>query len=282
MDRNIEMQIYRIIEQLKCTVLDTPAIAIAGAHAKGQADKGSDIDLYLFTDAPKSYAERLQIISDFCDPGTTPWVSENLDFPWGGSMDFIYEGTPVEVVIRLFSHMEKETARAIDGQFEIIPQTWTANGYYSYIFLSELHFIQPVFDPNDRLAQMKKQVETYPPKLKKSIIETFFGRASTWIGNFHYDTAVSRGDILFTAPILLHTILDLVQVLFAYNEVYFTGDKKLMKTLPTLSYCPKALQENMELLLTASPDPDVLARQQKMLTDIYFEIKEQVKDYLPY
>ena len=38
----------------------------------------------------------------------------------------------------------------------------------------------------------------------------------------------------------------------------------------------------MELLLTASPDPDVLARQQEMLTDIYFEIKEQVKDYLPY
>ena len=63
MDRNIEMQIYRIIEQLKCTVLDTPAIAIAGAHAKGPADKSSDIDLCLFTDAPKSYAERLQIMA---------------------------------------------------------------------------------------------------------------------------------------------------------------------------------------------------------------------------
>ncbi len=277
MEQEVQMRIARIVEMLKNTVCDSPSIAIAGAHAKGVADKDSDIDIYLFTDAPKPFTEREAIIQAFCDEGTTPWVSEDLNMPWGGSMDFTYEGTPVEVVIRLFSDMEQKTQKAIAGEFEIIPQTWTSNGYYTYIFLSELSFIKPISDPHSRLADMKKSVEVYPSRLKKAIIDTFFGRAWTWIGNFHYDTAVNRGDILFTAPIVLHTVLDLVQVIFALNETYFTGDKKLIKVLGTLPYCPKALIEQAEFLLTATTDPDALRKQQKLLYEIFFEIKEKIE-----
>ncbi len=278
MDHEVQQKIDRIVAMLKTTVYDEPTVAIAGAHAKGVADKDSDIDIYLFTDAPKPFAERQSIIASFCDEGTTPWVSEDLNMPWGGSMDFMYENTPVEVVIRLFSDMEQKVDRTVNGEFEIIPQTWTSNGYYTYIFLSELDFLKPIFDPNDRLALMKQKVAVYPPKLKKAIIDTFFGRAWTWIGNFHYDTAVNRGDILFTAPIVLHTVLDLVQVIFALNEVYFTGDKKLVKVLSTLPYCPKALTGQTEFLLTAAADPDTLKRQQEILYQIFFEIKDKLPE----
>lgn len=278
MDIYTDAKINRIIEMLKTTVSDIPSIAIAGAHAKEMADKDSDIDIYLFTDAPKSFEQRQKIVSEFCDKGTSPWFSEDLNLPWGGSMDFTYEGTPVEVVIRLFSHMESETARSINGEFDIIPQTWTSNGYYSYIFLSELNFIKPLFDPNGRLTEMRKSVEVYPPKLKSAIIKTFFGRAWTWIGNFHYDSAVKRGDILFTAPIVLHTVLDLIQVIFALNEVYFNGDKKLVQTLKTLPYCPTALKEQTELLLTASADTAFLEKQQKLLFEIFYDVKDHLPD----
>ncbi len=277
MEYEVIQKIDRIVEMLKTTVWDNPSIAIAGAHAKGVADKDSDIDIYLFTDSPKSFDERREIISAFCDEGTSPWVREELNMPWGGSMDFMYEGTPVEVVIRLFSDMEQKVNRAINGEFDIIPQTWTSNGYYTYIALSELDFLKAVSDPDNRLAKMKQSIAVYPPKLKKAIIDTFFGRAWTWIGNFHYDTAVNRGDILFTAPIVLHTVLDLVQVIFALNETYFTGDKKLVKVLSTLPYCPKALLEQTEFLLTAAADADTLRKQQKLLYDIFFEIKQKIE-----
>lgn len=276
MNTEIQNKIERIVAMLKNTVNDTPTIAIAGAHAKGQADPSSDIDIYLFTDDPKSYTERLEVIRSFCDANTTPWVSQELNMPWGGSMDFTYEGTPVEVVIRLFSHMEQRVFESLLGHIEIIPQTWTSNGYYSYIFLSELSFLKPLCDPNDRLTKMKASVQTYPPKLKAAIIETFMGRAWTWIQNFHYDTAVMRADTLFTAPIVLHTILDLIQVIFAINEEYFTGDKKLLQTLSKLAYCPKDLLQQLDKLLTAAPDAYDLKEQQQLLYKIFFDVKEHL------
>ena len=148
--------------------------------------------------------------------------------------------------------------------------------YYSYIFLSELSFLNPLCDPNNRLTKMKASVQTYPPKLKAAIIETFMGRAWTWIQNFHYDTAVMRADTLFTAPIVLHTVLDRIQVIFAINEEYFTGDKKLLQTLSKLAYCPKDLLQQLDKLLTAAPNAADLKEQQQLLYKIFFEVKEHL------
>lgn len=272
----IQDKINRIVDILKTTVNGECNIALAGAHAKGMADMNSDIDIFLFADSPKSFEERYRIIKEFSDAGTTPWVSETFDYPWGGSIDFSFEGTPVEVVVRLIPQLEKRINECLNGDFEIIPQTWTSNGYYTFTYLCELSFIKPIWDPNGLIKFYQNKIKPYPPKLKKSIIDCFFARANTWINNFHYHSAIERQDILFTSPIVLHTVLDMIQVIFALNEEYFTGDKKLEIILSKLSYCPKDLLENIEFLLSASHNSEQLKKQYNILFSIINDIKSMI------
>ena len=172
---------------------------------------------------------------------------------------------------------ETAISKCIGGEFEIIPQTWTSNGYYTYICLSEVSFLKPVSDDDGWLQNQKKRIDKYPPKLKSSIISTFMNRAGTWMGNFHYDSAVRRRDILFTAPAVIHTIMDMIQVIFALNEVYFPGDKKLENELRRLPYCPDKLLDNLEMLLSASRDGATLRKQAEILKDIYRELGSRIK-----
>lgn len=269
----IKDKINRVVEMLKSTVNGDCALALAGAHAKGTTDIDSDIDIFMFVADPKSFEERFKIIKEFSDVGTTPWVSDKFDYPWGGSMDFSFEGTPVEIVIRTLPQMEKRIIECLNGQFEIIPQSWTSNGYYTFTYFSELSFIKPIWDPNGLIKNYQKQTKSYPPKLKKAIIDCFFTRANTWINNFHYDSAIRRTDLLFTSSIVLHTILDIIQVIFALNEEYFAGDKKLEASLSKLPYCPKELLENIEFLLSTSRNTKQLQKQHDILCCIINDVE---------
>lgn len=271
-NKEFKTKITRIVDMLKSTVKGECALALAGAHAKGMADIDSDIDIFMFVDELKPFEERYGIIKEFSDVGRAQWVSETLDYPWGGSMDFYLEGTPVEVTVRTISQIERRITECLNGQFEIIPQTWTSNGYYTYIYLSEISFIKPVYDPKGLISNYQNKIKTYPPKLKKAIIDCFFARANTWINNFHYSSAIRRMDLLFTSPIVLHTILDIIQVVFALNEEYYIGDKKLEATLSKLPYCPKELLENIEFLLSASCCTERLQEQYNILRNIINDI----------
>ena len=175
--------------------------------------------------------------------------------------------------------MDLVVGDCLEGKFEIIPATWTSNGYYTFIYLCELSFIKPVWDPDGILAAYQQKAAVYPEPLRRAILETFMGRAGTWIGNFHYESAVRRGDILFTAPIVLHTVMDMVQVVFALNRIYFTGDKKLEAALEKMPYCPEALRPSqLDVLLTAARDTAQLERQRKLLKDAWEELSQWVRE----
>lgn len=269
--------INEIVKILKILFLDKPIIALAGAHAKGVADKDSDLDIFAFTNAPKSYSYRKKIIENFCDDSNHCYLSENFDSPWGGSIDFTYKTILVETVVRSISKTEQIISQCIDGKFDIIPQTWTSNGYYSFIYLSEINFLKPICDDEHWLANNKLKIEKYPPKLKHNIISLFLSRAGTWIGNFHYYSAIKRQDIMFIAPIIIHTLMDFFQVIFAINETYFTGDKKLELMLSKLPYCPKQLLENIDFLFAIKKDRKLLMKQADILTDVYYELIHYTK-----
>lgn len=278
----MEKKVKELTELLKETAEGKFAIALAGAHAKGSADASSDIDLYIFAERAKPYKERLALIRSASDPGTTPWVDPSFDAaPWGGGMDFMYKGTPVEVVGRTLARMDQVVGDCLEGRFTVIPATWTSNGYYTFIYLSELSFLRPLWDPDGVLADYKRKAAVYLEPLRRAILKTFLDRAGTWIGNFHYESAVRRGDILFTAPIVLHTVMDMVQIVFALNRRYFTGDKKLEAALAGMPDCPEALcPGQLDILLTASRNPEHLERQREMLYHAWDELSRRVREEL--
>ena len=249
------------------------AVAVGGAHAKGGADTGSDLDFHIILENPKIHAEIVSILTPAADDGSL-FVSEDFEgAPYGGVIEFRYKGTPVEITVQTLAFVERRVEACLEGKFEIIPQTWTSNGYYTFMTLSELDYIMPIFDPDGMIAGFKEKVREYPEKLGKAIIGRFYSRVSTWLENFHYDSAIDRGDILFTAPIVLHTMLDMVQVIYALNRQYFRGDKKLIAGLSELEYCPVAFLEKAEFLLCASSDVGILREQRDILRGIRDELR---------
>lgn len=277
----MDQKIEALVEVLKQTTKGTCAIALAGAHAKGVADASSDIDFYIFAEEAQPIELRRALIESIADPGTTPWLDETFDAaPWGGGMDFMYQGTPVEVTARTFDRMNRVVEGCLAGKFEIIPATWTSNGYYTFIYLCELSFIKPVWDPEGTLAVLQQKAAVYPEKLRRSIVDTFWGRANTWLDNFHYESAIGRQDLLFTAPIVLHTILDLVQVIFALNRTWFSGDKKLEAALSKMPVCPAILLEELRFLLSIPKTAGDFARQRGLLCQIRDELAPQVREAL--
>lgn len=278
MDEIVRQKIDELIGILKQTAEGKCAIALAGAHAKGTADASSDIDFYIFAEQAKPFEERKRLIRSAADAGTEPWVDVSFDAtPWGGTMDFMYKGTPVETTARTLSRMDRAVEDCLNGKFEIIPATWTSNGYYTFIYLCELSFIKPVWDPDGILSAYQEKTAVYPPALRRSIIQTFMGRANTWIDSFHYESAVGRADILFIAPVVLHTVMDMIQVIFALNRVYFTGDKKLEAALSKMEYCPAALLANLAFLMSAPRDPEQLNLQRQLLRQIRDELSEKAE-----
>ncbi len=279
MDPSVQKKIDDLIEILKKTTRGSCAIALAGAHAKGAADAASDIDFFVYAENARPLEERRAIIAAAADPGTGFWVDESFDVnPWGGSMDFQYRGTPVECTARTLAYTGKIVEDCLNGRFEIIPAIWTSNGYYTFIHLCELSFVKPVYDPEGILAALQEKARVYPEALRRSILDTFLGRSATWLWNFHYDSAIRRQDLLFCGPIVQHTLLDLVQVIFALNRQYFTGDKKLEKALKEMEYCPPRLLDNLEFLMSTPRDSVLLDNQRQLLRQIYRDLEERAKE----
>jgi len=272
-----EIIINELVEVLKRMADGPCAIALAGAHAKGCADSQSDLDFYLLLEKPAPYLNRLNIIRKIADNISSIYISKHFDeTPYGGSIDFRYKGILIETTVHTLSRLNQRVNECLAGKFEVIPQAWTSNGYYTFIYLSELAFVKPLWDPEGVLAKYQAKASPYPEKLRKAIIKRFWDRANTWLDNFHYGSAIQRGDILFTAPIVLHTVLDMIQVIFALNRVYFQGDKKLAESLSRLAYCPGALLKNLEFLLSSSTNSDHLQKQCDLLRNIRDDLKSRI------
>ena len=255
-------------------------VALAGAHAKGSADADSDIDFHIFLDELKPYESLIQIIEKAADKEPRPIIQYDYEKKRSGYIVFSYKKIPVEVCVFSPALVEPQIESHLEGEFEILPETWTSNGKYTYTVLSEISFLKPLWDPDGILCRYKAKVAVYPEKLQTAIIKRFWSRASLWIGNFHYESAIKREDVLFTAPIVLHTILDMVQVIFALNKTYFNGDKKLAAGLAKLPYCPEQLLENLEFLLCARSDAKILHKQYDILRAIHDELELRVKPFL--
>ena len=265
-------KITDIVEMLKTTGSGDMTITLAGAHAKGLADELSDIDIYMYYESPNSYEVNKQIVGAFADGGEAFITADHTSTEFGGCYIFHYKGTLVEVTTRLYENALKRIRETLAGRFEIIPNSWTINGYYTFTYVSEISYVKPVWDPPRFIENTKKIIYPYSQKLKSSIIEVFGGRMTAPLNNREYDNAVKRGDFFMVNFFVKSVLLNMVQVIFALNNVYFTGDKQITKKLAALPYCPAKLLENIEFLLGTPADCGNLERQRGLLCEIVNEL----------
>jgi hypothetical protein len=251
------------------------AIALGGSYAKGTADDEADVDLYLFAHAVLPKQERTRIASAF-SPGIEGIRSWGDDAPFTNvGTDFRFRGRNVECWLRNVEHIERSIAECRDGVVRREFVTWTTTGFYNHCCLSDLTVMVPLDDPFGIIARWKSQVATYPPKLRQAIVNQHLSAAEFWPENFHYLSAIERQDVIYATGIVQQVVHNLVQVLFALNEVYFPGDKKLDVALAHLPRQPNRLCERIRALLWPGTPAttQVLREQRESLRSVLADVR---------
>lgn len=254
-------------------------IALGGAHAKGVADPQSDLDLYLFAKGVLPGSERARLCEQFGGIESVTGWDEAPPFVQGGT-DFYYKGIKVECWLRNSDYVANVIAECQAGTVRHSLVTWTVMGFYNYCTLSDLNAMAPVDDPVGLLARWKAEVSAYPPKLREAIICTFLRAARFWPENFHYRTAVERGDAIYVAGIVQQVVHNLIQVAFALNRVYFPGDKKLAAALDHLPILPERFAERVQWLLMPGEGASqaLFDRQRQELIQLTHQVEQLVRN----
>lgn len=264
----VNLMIEEIVPVLKEMLTGSYAIALGGSYAKGYMDAHSDLDFYVYTEGVKPLEERRRLLTALADADQACHIDESIEGTlWGGCVDFYYKGMKIETSVKSIATYEAAIRQCLDGKIFVEPTFWTLGGYYNYICLSEVSFVRPLEDADDVLKEWKRLVRVYPGKLRQAIIDQFWWKSTFWLNNFHYLSAIERGDFVYASGIAQQTFHSLVQVLLAVNETYFKGDKKIVRQLSDLSFCPARVIDELDLLLGAHRDRDLLKRQRQLLID---------------
>lgn len=237
MPANKQRVLERLVEHLR-SVPEMAGVVLGGSYATGAFDDSSDLDigLYYREARPFSIAEIQCIAHSIADQGMFtitdfyewgPWVNGGA---WiqteAGKVDFLY---------RNLDQVERTIRDAHQGIIAHDYDQQPTYGFYSVIYLAEIQTCVSLFDPDLQIARLKRRVERYPPKLKKTIIGE-----SLWSAEFTLRFAhkfANQGDIYNTVGCLARVASNLTQALFALNERYFIGDKKVMEKLLPFLFC---------------------------------------------
>lgn len=164
----VKKWIEELVPTIRSLLTGKYAIALGGSHAKGYSDIHSDLDFYVYTEGVVPVEERRELIAGIADQDQDCYLNETIDGEiWGGSADFYYKGVKIETSIKSYSLYEKSIQDCLEGVIFTEPTFWTLSGYYNYICLSEVSFIEPLDDRYGIIADWKNLVANYSPKLKR-------------------------------------------------------------------------------------------------------------------
>lgn len=161
-----------------------------------------------------------------------------------GKVDFLY---------RNIEQVERTVEKAISGIWETDYAQQPPHGFSSVIDLAEIACSIPVYDVENVISRLKAKVKDYPSALKEAVVQR-----SLWSAEFtiaHTDYLSREQDTYNTFGCLSSAMKNIVDTLFALNEVYLIGDKRAINVLENSSYCPAGFRGKIEQVFIAGGHP---------------------------
>lgn len=251
--KNVPEQKRLLLQQLVAQLSEIrgiAAIVLGGSYASGTHHVTSDLDigLYYFEANPFSIAA-IQQIADGVSTDAPATVTGFYD--WGAWVNGgAWIRTPYGKVDFLYRNLDQVQRTITEAQQGIVHHDYDqqpAYGFYSVIYLAETQICIPLYDPDLLIAKLKRQVATYPAKLKQKVIED-----SLWAVEFtllHARGFAAQGDIYNTVGCLTRAVSNITQVIFALNERYFIRDKQVMDTIAKFSNLPSGYIQQINRIL---------------------------------
>lgn len=232
-------------------VAGVSAIVLGGSYASGTHHEKSDMDIGLYYDPanPFSIDEIRQIAEKASTDGTATVTGFYGWGAWvnGGAWIHTEQGK-VDFLYRNLEQVRRTITEANQGISHHDYDQQPAYGFYSVIYLAETQICIPLYDPKSLIAELKRAVDIYPPKLKQKVIED-----SLWSAEFtiiHARGFAEKGDIYNTVGCLTRAASNITQALFALNERYFMRDKKVMETVASFPKLPPEYIQQVNRILS--------------------------------
>ncbi|MEJ7841495.1 MAG: nucleotidyltransferase domain-containing protein [Rubrobacter sp.] len=227
------------------------AVALGGSWARGEARADSDVDLGIYyRDEHRPPLEKLdalarklgyrnpeQPVTDF--GGWGPWIN-------GGGWLQVAE-TPVDWLYRDLGRVSRVIDECRAGKTSVHYQPGHPHGFHTHVYMGEIHYCVPLYDPNDTLKNLKGATETYPPRLGQALAQN-----QLWEARFSLDTCrkpAARGDAFYVSGCLFRCAACMTQALFALNGRYLVNEKGSAAASDTLPLRPPGFVETVNSIL---------------------------------
>ena len=221
------------------------AVALGGSLARREALADSDIDLgvYYRQDSPPSIAALRRLAEELDDRHPKDGATDLGEWgPWiNGGAWLQIRGQRVDWLYRELDRVEEVFAECRVGRPSCHYQPGHPHGFHNHIYMGEVHYCRPLYDPDGELAALKAQTGRYPRPLKLALIQKYL-----WEAGFALDTsrkAAGRGDVFYVSGCAFRCVACLIQVLFALNERYFVNEKGSVEVVRTFPLRPFGFDE---------------------------------------
>ena len=244
----------RLAEEIAGRLGEVPgvvAVALGGSWSRGEAHLDSDVDLGVYyRPEHRPSVEDLRRLAQELDDRHLPDLATEIGEwgPWiNGGGWLRVESRSVDWLYRDADKVAAIIGRCTSGETACHYQPGHPHGFHEHIYLGEVHQCRTLHDPEGLLRELKSTVATYPPMLKRTIIEKYL-----WEAGFSLETArkpAARGEASYVSGCLFRGVACMVQALFALNERYFINEKGSVRVADSFAVRPERFGKTASELL---------------------------------
>lgn len=226
------------------------AVALGGSSASGLAEAGSDIDLYVYLNAPLPLPVRGRIARD-----AASYAEVGNQF-WEPGDEWIDRASGIHVDV-----MFRDTGWTQDQLDRVLLHFQASVGYTTCLWHNVLTS-KLLYDRGDWFRGLQEQAaRPYPEQLRRAIVEKNHPILRKTASSYLYQLtrAVAREDWISVNHRVAALLASYFDILFALNCTPHPGEKRLLRiALSACAQVPPGMVEHVEALLGSTHRSEVL------------------------
>jgi len=232
-------------------VPDVQAIVLGGSRARGITAVGSDYDigLYYAPGDPLDIESLNAVVATLDDTG--PAARATAIGAWGpwinGGGWLTVGGTRVDLLYRDLARVRSCMDACRTGHVERHYQPGHPHAFVTAIYMGEVAYGRPLWDPTGVVAALKQETHPYPKALGDALIELFLPEAYFALDTARHGRALD--DPIYVLGCCFRSLACLCQVVFAINRTYLLNEKGAIEAAQGLARRPADLHARISAAL---------------------------------